>query len=619
MTKNFVLLLTLLLSSIVSIADDGATIYAKRCAQCHDESSTIRAPRPDALRNMSPEGALAVLTEGTMKLQAASLSEEDRRALAEFVTGKKFAAALRSETSSGACPAGATFKDPLSGPRWLGWGAELSNARFQSAAAAGLKVQDIPKLKLKWAFGIPDVSRAWAQPVVAGGRVFVGTANGKVYSLDAATGCVHWTYDAGNGGVRTAISIGPAPGGASSRWVIYFGDRRATVYAVDAATGQALWKTKVDDFTVATITGSPVLFENKLYVPVSSGEEVSAVNPQYECCKFRGSVVALDVATGKVIWKTYTIAETPAPTHLNKVGVQMWGPAGGAVWSAPTIDAKRRLLYVGTGNAYSEPDPGTTDSVLAIEMDTGKVAWARQMTAKDWYSISCSRGKENCPEPAGPDFDLGGSPILRTLANGKTALTFGQKSGMVFGIDPDKKGAVIWETRVGRGSSLGGVEWGSAADEEAIYVPVSDVANPGPEGAGSMNALDLATGKKLWTLPSPKPDCTGKTAATGGGLSFGIPGCSGALSAAATAIPGAVFAGSIDGHFRAYAAADGKIIWDVDTAKEYTTVNGVKANGGSLDAAGAAVVNGVVYVNSGYGVFQGMPGNVLLAFSVDGK
>src|ERR1051325_576021 len=294
MNKNSIFPIVLLFASFASIADDGADVYRKRCAECHDESSTVRAPRADALRNLSAERALAALTDGVMKTQGAALNDADKRAVAEFVTGKKFGAAASTEVANKACVANATLKDPLSGPRWIGWGVDLANTRFQPEVAAGLKVQDIPKLKLKWAFGVPGVTRVFAQPVVAGGRIYFGAENGTVYALDAASGCVHWTYDAGNGGVRTAVSIGPAPDGTPGRWVAYFADRRATVHAVDASSGRKLWTTKVDDFPVATVTGSPVLFENRLYVPVSSGEEVAAANAQYECCKFRGSIVALD-------------------------------------------------------------------------------------------------------------------------------------------------------------------------------------------------------------------------------------------------------------------------------------------------------------------------------------
>ena len=615
---TFVILQVVLVSA--AMAGEAASDYAKHCAGCHDPSgSVVRAPSMESLRSLSAERVYAVLTSGSMREHASQLSEAAKRELAEYVSGKPLGTAAAAKQQANRCPRSEPFVDPSSQPRWMAWGNDHSNARFQPAASAKLLLQDVPKLRVKWAFGVPDVLRMAAQPVVVSGRLFMGADNGKLYALDARTGCTYWTYDAGKG-IRAAVSVGPASPEATEPWLVYIADLSATVHAIDASTGELVWKTKVEEFPAGWVTGSPVLFENRLYVPVASNEETAAIDAKYECCKFRGSVVALDAGTGRTIWKSYTIAAEPAPTRRNKVDVQMWGPAGAAVWSAPTIDPQRGLLYIGTGNAYNEPDTETTDAILALSLDNGRIAWVRQMTSKDWYTISCKMpGRENCPETAGPDFDFGSSPILRTLKSGKAILAVGQKSGIVFGLDPDRQGAVLWQQRLGIGSPLGGVEWGMAADDANLYVPISDVMSPGPAGSGSISAVDLGSGRVLWTVASPMPDCTGRKAEPSNLLAFGIAGCSGAMSAAATVIPGAVFAGSIDGHVRAFAAADGKVLWDVGTARRYETVNGVEAAGGSLDGPGPAVVDGMVYVTSGYGVFQGMRGNVLLAFSVDGK
>jgi len=577
-------------------APSGAELYQKHCAACH-ESTQVRAPSRENLSKMTGQAIEHALTAGTMAHQAAKLGAEDRKALVTFL---RPAAATVDAAESGACPAGGPpFGDPTTGPRWNGWGVDAANTRFQPAAMAGLTAADVPRLKLKWAFGYPGATSAEAQPTVAGGRVFVGSARGVVYSLDAAVGCTYWAYSASPGGVRTAISLDAKNA--------YFGDAQATVHAVEAASGRPLWKTRVEDFPAARITGAPLLAAGRLYVPVSSHEEVRGGDPKYECCRFRGSVVALEAATGKQLWKTYTIAEPPAPTRKNKSGTQMWGPAGGAIWSAPTLDVRRKAIYVATGNSYTEPDPGTTDAILALDMETGKLLWSQQMTKQDWFTIGC-RGADNCPDPVGPDFDFGGSPILRTLAGGRRVLVVGQKSGMVYGLDPDQEGKVLWGTRVGKGSALGGVQFGSAADEEMVYVANSDVLGAQPQEAGGLFGLRLANGEKVWHTPAPKLNCTPPAR-----------GCTGAQSAAVTAIPGVVFSGSIDGHLRAYSTADGKILWDVDTAEQFATVNGVKGQGGSLDGPGPTVVRGMLYVNSGYGRFRGKPGNLLLAFSVDGK
>lgn len=588
----------LLAACCTALAEDGGAVYQKYCAQCHDKG-VGRAPQLLTLSLSTPEQVLAALTTGKMAAQGKALTAAESRSVAMFVTGKSFGS--EDVAKQGACAAPAPFDKPFSGAYWNGWGVDLSNRRMQPAAMAGLPADQVPQLKLKWAFGFPGGGRAFAQPTVVGGRIFAGSDSGKVFSLDAATGCTYWMFKA-EGSVRTAISIGPV----STKWVAYFGDQRGQAYGVDAATGALLWKVRVEDHPAAMITGAPALYEGRLYVPVSSYEEVTGASPRYECCKFRGSVIALDAATGKQIWKTYTIAEAPHPVRKNKQDTQLWGPSGAAVWSSPTIDPKRHAIYVVTGDSYSDPPAHTSDAFLALDIDTGKLLWSRQLTEGDSYVVGCPAG-DNCPEAKGPDFDFGCSPNLVDLPNGKRALVAGQKSGMVHALDPDQQGEVLWQTRVGKGGPLGGVEWGNASDGKNVYVAVSDhYATKDLSEAGGMFALRLSTGERVWSTPAP-PCASGKSA------------CSPAQSAAVTVIPGAVFSGSLDGHLRAYATADGKIIWDVNTAVEYQAVNGVKAKGGSLDGPGPVVVGGILYVNSGYGLFGEMPGNVLLAFSVDGK
>jgi polyvinyl alcohol dehydrogenase (cytochrome) len=320
--------------------------------------------------------------------------------------------------------------------------------------------------------------------------------------------------------------------------------------------------------------------------------------------------VALKVASGKVIWKAFGIPSEPKPLKMSSAGTQMFGPAGGAIWSAPTIDVKRGLIYAATGNSYTDADTeGGNDSVVAFDMKTGKRVWASQVTPKDNFLLGCGKGREgkgNCPVDIGPDYDCGSSPLLRTLPSGKQIIVAGQKSGMVYGLDPDKEGKIVWQTRVGQGSALGGVEWGFAADLENAYVPVSDVG-AGDSGTPGLYALDLATGKQKWAVPTPKVEC---------GWSNGR--CVRAQAAASTAIPGIVFSGAFDGHLRAYASQDGAIVWDYDTSAAMETVNGVRVEGGSIDATGATIADGVVYIASGYGSW-GKNGRLVIAFSVDGK
>ena len=583
-------------------AATGATIYQTQCASCHDSPAT-RAPDRATLNLRTREAILASLVSGTMSVVVRDLSAADKRAVAEYLGSPSAPPTSATAPETGVCgPATTPFADPLAGPRWIGWGADPANTRFQPLKAAGIAVGDVPRLKLKWAFGFPEATQAFAQPTIASGRVFVGSQKGAVYALDAATGCAHWSFMAA-AGVRTAISLGSVTRAGVERSAVFFGDIAANAYALDAATGEKLWQVRVDDHPAARVTGTPVLYESRLYVPVSSVEEVAGGRPTYECCRFRGSVVALDAATGVVVWKTYAIPTEPRPTKKTAAGVQLWGPAGAAIWSSPTVDVKRRVIYVGTGNAYSEPAAETSDAILALDMATGRIRWARQITPGDVFVMGCQAANPNCPEKVGPDFDFGTSPILRPLSATRDILVVGQKSGVAYGLDPDREGAVVWQFRVGQGGALGGIEWGMAADDAHVYVPVSDVLGP-PRDAGGLFALRLGDGRKVWQAPAPALGCTDGR------------GCTGAQSAAISVVPGAVFSGSIDGHLRAYSTADGRILWDYDTAREFETVNRVKATGGSIDAAGPVVAGGLLLTNSGYGLWRGKPGNVLLAFDV---
>lgn len=509
------------------------------------------------------------------------------------------------------CTSKASFAP--TGPAWNGWSTDVTNARFQPAGQAKLDAADVPKLRLKWAFAFRDTFVANGQPSIIGERVFVASANRNIYSLDAKTGCEYWEFQA-EAPVRTAISV------AGNK--AFFGDQRGNAYAIDSSNGELLWKAHVDEHAKAKIVGAPTYHDGRLYVPVTAGEEGPQLDPKYECCSARGAMVALDATTGKQLWKTYTIDEQPKPTGKNWAGTTIWGPSGASIWSAPTIDVEKKMLYATTGDNFSDPATKTSDAVIAFHLDTGKISWIRQLIENDVFNMGCRPGekKAGCPDPQGPDFDFGASPILVKLASGKRVLVLSQKSGYVHGVDPDRKGEILWQTKVGRGGALGGLQWGSASDGKNVYAAVSDItflAPPkpvegqrprrmvDPEAGGGLFAIDAGTGAKVWT--APKNVCGDR------------PNCSPAQSAAVTAIPGVVFSGGVDGRLRAYSAVDGKVLWDYDTAQEYTTVNGIKAKGGAMDGPGATVVNGTVYVGSGYGAWGGAPGNVLLAFTVDGK
>jgi polyvinyl alcohol dehydrogenase (cytochrome) len=497
---------------------------------------------------------------------------------------------------------------------WTSWGNDPANWRYQAAEQADVLPSEVPRLKLKWAFGIPSVRSIRSQPVIYEERirngyvphVLVGGLDGTVYSLDAGTGCTFWATKGKP--VRSGLVVGRNVRIGFGAYVnaVFYGDASGGVYALEASTGKFLWHTQADPHPAATITGTPTYFEGRLYVPVSSGEEQSRRRPDYECCTFRGSVVAMDAATGKILWQTYMAPETPAPRGKTPEGKTIIGPSGMAIWSSPTIDVAKGRIYVGTGDNYSEPDTKTSDAVVALDLKSGKFLWSAQFDKDDVYKIDCGDPpREGCSPPTNPEFDLGASPILVPLSHGKRVLLLGQKSGLVYAVDPDANGRLLWHARAGTGGLLGGVQWGMATDGSTLFVAVSDLAfqgrGPDPAKGGGISAYRVADGKLLWH--TPPPGCGDRRP------------CSPAQSQAITAIPGAVFSGSIDGHLRAYDAQDGKIIWDFDTAQSFNSVNGVPAKGGSLDVGGPVIAGGIIAVVSGYPGFGAMPGNALLVFA----
>jgi len=576
-------------------------IYQAKCAMCHDKPTGRIPPRAQIVKR-SNEDIIQSLTTGSMKQWAEGFSAAQISALASYLTGKQAGSIAQPGTNQNMCkePAGPiSLKEPL----WNGWGRDLDNTHYQPKP--GIKPEDVPRLKVKWAWTHPG-PMATGQPTIIGDRLFVTTEAGQLFSLNAQTGCTYWNVNTG-AGLRSAVSVGPLPAGSKAKFAIYFGDQKSNVTALDAETGELLWKTKVEDHLMSRITGSPVLYRDRLYVPVSSVEEVTGRDAKYPCCKFRGSLVSLDAYTGKLLWKSFTVQEEPKPFKINSAGTQMYGPAGGAIWSAPTLDLKRKVIYVATGNSYTDVPTGHSDAIIAFDMETGKLKWVNQVTPKDNFLVGCRQpGVGNCPEDAGPDYDFGSSPVIRSLPGGKQIILAGQKSGVIYALDPDHQGKILWQQRLGAGGALGGIEWGFAVDEKNVYVPMADVS--GPARKPGITALNFATGATLWNVPAPPINC-----------SWGTTRCNNSQSAAASVIPGVVFSGSVDGHLRAYSTANGVIVWDVDTAPQIATVNGGPTKGGALDGGGPTIANGILYTNSGYGKIVGQPGNLLLAFSVDGK
>jgi polyvinyl alcohol dehydrogenase (cytochrome) len=603
------------LAATALAADDpyAAQVFQKHCASCHNSEAGAggRVPQISALKSMTPAAIQKTLESGVMKQQAAPLSPDERQRIASFL-GTAVTLERKREEIANSCPPDTTLRVS---PAWASWGGDLANTRFQSAKDSGLRAEDLPRLKLKWVFAFPDTSTMRSQPAVYRGKVFAGGQDGSVYALDMRTGCVYWATTV-QSQVRSGITVGEAGGNPA----VFFGDSAGFVYALDATSGKQLWKVRPDEHPASTVTATPVFYKDRLYVGAASREESLSVSPGYLCCTFRGSESALDAATGKVLWKTYTIGEVAKAGPKTKLGATAWGPSGAGVWTAPVLDIDHDTMYVTTGDNYSDPPTAMSDALLALRLSSGEILWSKQFTAKDAWNSSCQlQGKVNCPDSDGPDFDFASSAILVSLPNAKRALLLGQKSAVIYAVDPDRRGQILWQARIGEGGTVGGIEWGSATDGRNVYVALSDISfqvdrkpesndrsyNLDPNKGGGLFAFRVDNGERMWQ--TPPPGCGDRRP------------CSPAQSAAVTAIPGVVWSGAEDGHLRGYSSSDGKILWDYDTAREYQTVNGVPGRGGAIDVAGPVVAGGMLFAISGYPGRGGVPGNVLLAFGLDSE
>lgn len=590
--------------------EQGFGIFQNVCLSCHGNPNVKNAPAPAVLRTYSPERIYAALTSGPMKVMGEKLTDTERRLVAQAVAGRLLGTSSQGDYKSMAdhCTANPSMASPSSGPSWNGWGNNIDNTRFQPAAAAGLTARELPRLRLAWAFGLPNSTSAYSQPVVVSGRVFVGTDTGYVYSMNARTGCVYWSFLA-QAGVRNALRIENLTVNGRRRDVALFGDLKANVYALDARTGKQLWVTHVEKHYTDRVTAPPAYYQGRLFVPISSWEEFSAASLDYPCCTSVGEIVALDAHTGRKLWNTYVIPQRPQPVRKNSKGVQQYAPAGASVWNTPAVDPKLHAIYFGTGDATTAPAADTSDSVMALDMRTGRMLWHYQITSGDAFLGGCygDAVTDNCPPTEGPDWDVPDSPILvNNLPHGRRLIVVGTKPGDVLAFDPDEDGKLVWRMNVtgtlAKRLPFGpaafrqtGIQWGGAVYDGNVYY--------GLKVGGGLAAIRIADGQRLWQVPIQ--DGYGEQR-----VGYESP---------ATTIPGVVFLGGTDGSIVAASTSDGHILWSYNTDRAFETVNHVPAHGGSMGSQGITIADGMLFAGSGYSVLQAgvaRSGNVVLAFTV---
>lgn len=585
--------------------EKAAELYQQYCNNCHG-GQVAEAPLLASLQVLSKEALVKTLSTGVMKSQAAFLSAEQINDIADYLSLGN--TDVPSAITKGNCDSPVESKAKVDPLAITNWGFNLQNHRFISPEQTSISVENVDRLKLSWVFAFPNATRARSQVTVYDQTIYTSSPTGLIHALDRKTGCIRWTYQAEDE-VRSAITIGVDEKGQAQK--LYFGDFKANVYAFDLANKSLDWKVKVDDHPVATITGSLNLFEDRLYVPISSGEVISAMDSTYACCTFRGAVAAIDATSGELIWKQHTIAEAPREHGKNKNGVPIMAPSGAPVWSSPTIDEKRRLLYVGTGENYTRPTSTMSDAILAFSLDSGEIIWSQQALTRDAWNAACViPGAPNCPPDHGPDFDFGAPPMLLTDETGKDWIFAGQKSGMVYALDPDDNGAFAWERRVGRGGIMGGIHWGMASDGQKLYVPINDQsvwpADKNKPPRWGLHALQIPDGKPIWS--TIEEDRCGEEPVEWA--------CAPGISAAITATEDLIFTGAMDGWLKIYAAHTGKEVWSFNTHRDFESVNGVKAYGATVDSDGPVIYQDQFFITSGYAKYGGKAGNVLLAFEL---
>ena len=569
--------------------EQGFLVYQKHCADCHQDAR-LRAPSLGAIKKMSENGIRQALTMGVMKEHSRNIDNVDFDKLLLFLSSQTN---NTTETQINECSEPFPTQSEI---LWSNWGNGLSNQRVQ--AKSSLNPQNINQLELKWAFGFNDSIRIRSQPLVTEDTIYIGSQSGHVYALSLDTGCQWWSFKA-DAEVRGAITL------SDNKKSILFTDFAANVYRLNSLNGEIEWKKNVATHPLTTITGSIAVTQDSVFIPLSSTEVVSAIDPNYMCCTFRGGLIALNTSNGDERWKMHTVPE-PKKTGYNSNRISSWGPSGAPVWSTPTIDLERGLIYIGVGQNYSHPATELSDAIIAIGIESGRVVWHKQTLSGDVWNAACVTNRINCPGEYGPDYDIGASIIL--IEGDKDMLIAGQKSGMVFAMDPDDNGSIIWQKRVGRGGKKGGVHWGMTIDDDSIFVPIADLPEKIPSQYSPMpgiHALRIKDGSKEWYRPA-LPVCEDEKYH-----------CYPSVSAAPSRVGSMIITGSMNGIIEIISTKDGNLLWSFDTAMQFKTINQISANGGSIDSNGPIIAGDHLIATSGYDIYGQLTGNILLVFSIE--
>lgn len=614
-------LLAIGMASAVSAQSDagddhpGLDVYQQNCAFCHG-GGDARAHSLDALQQMDADSLAYALTEGVMAIQGRALSDQDRRAVIDWLAVDVADDDPNAWYAAQYCSADQRAVNVASQIiSFSQVGADGEATRYLSAGQAGLELADMENLELAWAFGFPGVTGLRASPVILEDTLYYSAATtNRLFALDVDSGCVKWVYESPVP-LRSSVSIGQV--GEEGRHVLVFGDARAQIHTVDAETGEGIWVVNAQaDPGVGSITGAALLHDDLIIVPISASGVGAGANPRHECCAGRGAVTALDAVTGERVWTYFTMPPADYTGEVNSLGVPLRGPSGAPIWTTPSVDEKRGLVYVTTGENTSLPATETSNAIIALDIATGESVWVFQGIPNDVWNMACSTSGgthgPNCPDEEHSilkDWDFGGSAVLVTLADGTDLLLAGQKSGHIWAVNPGN-GELVWVQRAGDGSPLGGNHWGIAVDKERAFLPINDPHFPAMDDytpVPGMYAYNLANGEPLWHH-EVTADCKGREEM--------MPVCGEkyGLSATPLVVDGGVISAALDGRVYIFDAADGRIVFEYDTARSFDTVNGVDARGGSIDSHSVAAGAGMVFIGSGYGSFNQVPGNVLLAF-----